>query len=145
MPFWYGQSLNLEKGAWLSKIRQKNRARLRPVTTMVERKACFMRNQMTKGQSQSRSDRKSKLRASQSQSSISQSEPSASQGPNSEREGFSRGIPWLSSVIVVRWRGARFFRKQMNRNDLAGAPLLFAYTKQNKGSLTVSLQEFIHG
>lgn len=65
--------MDLERGACTCKIRQKNHAPLRATTTMVERKDFFVRNQMSKGQSQSRCDQNSKLRASQSQSSTSQS------------------------------------------------------------------------
>lgn len=73
-PFGHGRSsLDFERGAWTHKIRQESRAPLRLTTTMAGREACFVRNRMAKGQSQSRCDQMSKLRASQSESTPNQS------------------------------------------------------------------------
>lgn len=102
-PFGHGRSsLDFERGAWTHKIRQESRAPLRLTTTMAGREACFVRNRMAKGQSQSRCDQMSKLRASQSESTPSQS-------PNSDdNQATSQKKASLSTIVVARRRGARF-------------------------------------
>lgn len=95
-------SLNLESVAWTYNIKRKDQAPLRLATTVVERQAFFVRDQMSKGQSQSRCDKKTKLRASPSQSVISQS-------LNSDN---TRGIPSdkaSTSTVVLDRRVHNFF------------------------------------